>query len=76
MELHELPHNQLRKAGALKECIRRLEELQHRYKPIFDQDEAVNSLLQQMKAEHEAVMNVLQSSENAAELLENYFQEE
>lgn len=72
----KLPHNQLRKAAAIKQCILNLEGLQSRYKPVFDDDEAINSLLEQMRAEHERVMEPLRHEQDVDALIEAAFKEE
>ena len=69
-DLAQLPQNQLRKVFTLTECILRLEELQRRYKPIFDEDTVINNVLKEMKEEKEILMAGLREREDALELLE------
>ena len=70
-----MPHNQLRKASYIGECIRRLEELQRRYRPIFDEDPKINQWLEEMRSEYEVVMEMLRTREDASSLLDAYFKE-
>lgn len=74
-KIYQMPHNQLRKVAHIRECIIRLEELQRRYRPIFDEDPQVNRWLGEMRAENERVMELLRAREDANELLEAYFKE-
>ena len=69
-ELSNLPHNMLRKVFALKSCISSLESLQRRYKPIFDEDQVINSLLEQMRTEEKEIMDILRQREDAIALFE------
>ena len=73
--LLNMPHNQLRKGACIKQCILNLEGLQHRYKPIFDEDPAINSLLEQMRAEHERLSEILRKEEDVDALMEAAFRE-
>ena len=74
-DLWNLPHNQIRKLMALKAGIGNLEGLQRQYRPIFDEDPAINRLLKQMRAEHDTLLSALRARPDAADLLENVFQE-
>lgn len=74
--LFNMPHNQLRKASHIRECIIRLEELQRRYRPIFDDDPKVNQWLAEMRAEHERVMEPLRQEKDVDGLMRAAFQEE
>lgn len=74
-KIYNMPHNQLRKATCLKECIVRLEALQRRYTPIFDEDPIVNSLLEQMRPEYDAVIEMLRTREDAQAYLEDFLKE-
>lgn len=66
----------LRKAFTLKECIKRLEELQRRYMPIFDNDIVINNVLEQMRSEVETILAELRVREDAKEAFETLFDEE
>ena len=71
--LFQMPHNQLRKAACIKQCIRNFEGLQRQYSPIFDEDPAINGLLEQMRAEHERVMEPLRQEKDADALFQAAF---
>lgn len=74
-DLRNMPHNQLRKAMALKSAINNLESLQSRYRPIFDEDPDVVSLLQTMRTEYDRLMSAVGSREDAMSILEDIFKE-
>lgn len=44
-------HDRMRKAAALKKCVKALEDLQERFNPIFHDDPMVNGYLQQLRAD-------------------------
>ncbi len=71
--LQKMPDNMLRKAFTLKECIKRLEEFQRRYMPIFDNDTVINNVLEQLKNEEERIMAELRSRKDAKEAFETLF---
>lgn len=48
-KVKKLQQNLFRKMRALRECEMRLEDLQRRYAPIFDDDEEINNLLEQVR---------------------------
>ena len=73
--LLNMPHNQLRKAACIKQCMLNLEGLQRRYKPIFDDDPVINSLLEQMRAELERLTEILRKEEDVDALMKAAFQE-
>ena len=69
-EQFRLAQNQLRKAMALKSCIRELEVLQRRHAPAFDDDKVINEILTQARTEHEAILAILRKQPEATKLLE------
>lgn len=73
--LFEMPHNQLRKAACIKQCIRNLEGLQHGYAPIFDEDRFINNTLEQLRAELTRVMEPLQQEKDVDGLMRAAFSE-
>lgn len=46
---YEYQHNRMRKAAALKKCVKVLEDLQERYIPIFSDDPLIVGYLEQMR---------------------------
>lgn len=74
-KIYKMPHNQLRKASCIKQCIRNLEDLQHGYKPIFDEDQFINNTLEQLRAELARVMEPLQQEKDVDGLMRAAFGE-
>lgn len=74
-DLRNMPHNQLRKAMALRSAINNLEGLQSRYRPIFDEDPVIVNVLQQMKPEYDRLMSAVGSREDAMSVLGDVFKE-
>ena len=75
-KLFQLPHNQLRKASCIKQCILNLEGLQHGYAPIFDEDPFINNTLEQLRAELARVMEPLRQEKDAEALMQAAFGKE
>ena len=74
-KIHQMPHNQLRKAMCIKQCIRNLEGLQRRYTPTFDEDLFINTTLEQFRAELARVMEPLQDENDVDGLMRAAFDE-
>lgn len=75
-KLFKMPHNQLRKAFCIQQCIHNLEGLQRQYSPIFEEDPAINNLLEQLRAERDRVMVPLRQEKDVDALMNAAFGEE
>ena len=74
--LFQMPHNQLRKASCINQCILNLEGLQHGYAPIFDEDPFINGILAKLRVEYERVVEPLRQEKDAEALMQAAFGEE
>ncbi|MBR2861584.1 MAG: hypothetical protein IKB86_07080 [Clostridia bacterium] len=75
-KLFKMPHNQLRKAACIKQCLNNLEGLQRQYRPIFDEDPFINDILEQLRTEHERVWEPLRQEKDGDALFRAAFNED
>lgn len=75
-ETRNLPQNLIRKSFALMDCIHRLERLKSEYRPIFEDDPGVASLIGHLHAEREALMVQIRQHPDYLKLIEQYWEAE
>ena len=74
-ETRNLPQNLIRKLFALTDCASKLQRLQMSYRPIFEDDPGIASLLEHLHAERESVMVRLRQHPDYLTLIEQHWEE-
>lgn len=74
-DTRNLPQNLIRKLFPLIECIQTLEHFRLSYRPIFEDDPAIASLLEHLHAERESVMARLRQYPNYLDYVNKYWEE-
>lgn len=70
------PQNLIRKLFALRDCTHQLEQFRISYRPIFEDDPGIASIIEHIQAERESLMVQLRQYPDYLELIEKQWEEE
>lgn len=73
-ELCKMPHNQMRKAYYIKQCIKQFNMLCFRY-PCFKYDKQIADWLDDMRAEYDYIIKSIEEDDSIDEITKNAFRQ-
>ena len=75
-DVRNQPQNLVRKLFALTNCVTKLQTFQTSYRPIFEDDPGIASLLEHLHAERESLMIRIRQHPDYLELIEKQWEEQ